>query len=731
MRGRNRQPACVERQVFPLGYGHLGPIGLDGRRRTQIRLRDAAIVRTRIRRRSAIERQRSRCFALKSHVLAAIGHAEPLVAQLVRRRGPARDLLVGKDFLGGIGRNRKRCRFALMHAGALRLGLHHGLARASERERQPLRRIDIVQGDAVASTLVIGDVQLNGIRDRAVAHVGHGRPLQVAPVIRRRRERGAAALGHGSAGRINRAVDRRRFHLKFRRLRESRRHRHVVFRRERPSRIRAHRPGTRGAVLPDCIPAIENVAFIRHSAQRARGAVLHLVDQGASPLIVFRRAIDMPAVARVDRHDVPRIPYVIRRVGLVRHRRPHDDRAEAHRRAAFIDPVAEPPTGERDGHHPRRRQVAVAGEGNHRGEARASRIRVHLQVETSVVEHGRQLHVLLGDAHVHGVVAQDGARIVDPMREAVGRPRDGHGNEHVALVAGLRSAGQAVSTGQKCLSAQYGALGRGDGHLSVRLELRVVHHVGLGLEAEHLVRANHGMPLPVGGPPDEPVAQARDGVERDGLPRLVGAGALNAATAVRGLALHHRGRLDRHLVRVGELGLKLQHAIVQGLDQVLVEHEPRIRVVGEVRLRAVGAHQLPADEASIVGLPRLNVHHLAELVHALARQLAHALDVRAERHAVGIARETCGVRGIACHSHRAIGKAADLRTLGIAPAIEGEAGLGRGRQRGALPLVEAAEAAHVARLRRGGDGGHRERPHAEHGLQVDIRAYREAIRDVG
>ena len=317
------------------------------------------------------------------------------------------------------------------------------------------------------------------------------------------------------------------------------------------------------------------------------------------------------------------------------------------------------------------------------------------------------------------------------MREAVGRPRDGHGNERVALVAGLRSACQAVSAGQKCLSAQYGALGRGDGDLPVRLELRVVHHVGFGLEAEHLVRADHGLPLPIGGPPDEPVAQARDGIERDGLPRLVGAGALNAATAVRGLALHHRGRLDRHLVRVGELGLKLQHAIVQGLDQVLVEHEPRISVVGEVRLRAVRAHQLPADEASIVGLPRLNVHHLAELVHALARQLPDALDVGAERHAVGIARETCGVRGIARHGHRAIGKAADLRALRIAPAIEGEAGLGRGRQRGALSLVEAAEAAHVARLRRGGDGAHRERAHAEHGLQVDIRAHREAVRGVG
>ena len=239
------------------------------------------------------------------------------------------------------------------------------------------------------------------------------------------------------------------------------------------------------------------------------------------------------------------------------------------------------------------------------------------------------------------------------------------------------------------------------------------------------------MPLLVGGPPNEPIAQTRDGVERDGLSRLVGAGALHAATAVRGLALHHRGCLDRHLVRVGELGLKLQHAVVQGLDQVLVEHEPGVRVVGEVRLRAVRAHQLPAYEASVVGLPRLNVHHLAELVHALARQLPDALDIGAERHAVGIARETCGVRGIACHSHRAIGEAADLRALRIAPAIEGEAGLGRGRQRGALPLVEAAEAAHVARLRWGGDGGHRERAHTEHGFQVDIRAYRETVRGIG
>ena len=30
------------------------------------------------------------------------------------------------------------------------------------------------------------------------------------------------------------------------------------------------------------------------------------------------------------------------------------------------------------------------------------------------------LHILLGDTYVHGVVAQDGARVVDPMREAVG-----------------------------------------------------------------------------------------------------------------------------------------------------------------------------------------------------------------------------------------------------------------------------------------------------------------------
>ena len=239
------------------------------------------------------------------------------------------------------------------------------------------------------------------------------------------------------------------------------------------------------------------------------------------------------------------------------------------------------------------------------------------------------------------------------------------------------------------------------------------------------------MSLPVGGPADEPVAQARNGVERDGLPRLVGASALHAATAVRGLALHHRGGLDRHLVWVGELCLKLQHAVVYGFDQVLVEHEPGVRVVGEMRLRAVGAHQLPADEAAVVGLPRLHVHHLAELVHALARQLADALHIRAERHAVGVALEARGVRGIARNGHRALRKAADLRALHIAPAIEGEAGLGRGRQRGALPLVEAAEAAHVARLRRGGDGAHRERAHAEHGFQVDIRAHREAVRGVG
>ena len=76
-------------------------------------------------------------------------------------------------------------------------------------------------------------------------------------------------------------------------------------------------------------------------------------------------------------------------------------------------------------------------------------------------------------------------------------------------------------------------------------------------------------------------------------------------------------------------------------------------------------------------------------------------------------------------------KAAALRTIRIAPAIEGEAGLGRGRQRGALPLVETAEAANVARLRRGGAGAHRERAHAEHGLQIDIRAHRETIRGIG
>ena len=203
----------------------------------------------------------------------------------------------------------------------------------------------------------------------------------------------------------------------------------------------------------------------------------------------------MPAVARVDRHDVPRSPFVIRRVGPIRHRRAHDDRAEAHRRAAFVDPITELPTGERDGHHPRRRQVAVAGEGHHHGEARACRIRVDLHVEARVVEHRRQLHVLLGYANVHGVVAQDGTPIVDPMREAIGCPRDGHGHERVALVAGLRSAGQTVSAGQECLSAQNGALGCGDGHLPVRLELRIIHHVGLRLEAEHLVSADHEMPL--------------------------------------------------------------------------------------------------------------------------------------------------------------------------------------------------------------------------------------------
>ena len=442
MRSRNGQPARVERQILPLGYGHFCPLGVDRRHGSQIRLHDAAIVRTRIRRRSASQRQRRGCFALKRLALAAaLGHAEPLISQLVRRRGPARNLLVGKDVLGGVGSNRKRDRFALMHAGALRLRLHHGLARAGERERQLLRRLDAVQSRAVASALVIGYVELDGICGRAViAHAGQGRALQVAPHIGRGRERDVAAPGHGHAGRINRAVGRRRLHRKHGRLRKTRRHRHVIIGRERPGSVRAQRVGPHGAIFPDRIPAIEYVAFIGHGTQRVRGAVLHLLDHGTAPLIVIRRAIDMPAVTRVDRHNVPRSPFVIRRVGLIRHRRPHDQRAEAHRRAAFVDPIAELPTGERDGHHPRRRQVAVAGEGHHHGEARAGRIGVHLQVKARVVEHRRQLHILLGDAHVHGVVAQNGARIVDPMREAVGGPRDGHGHERVALVQGLRSA---------------------------------------------------------------------------------------------------------------------------------------------------------------------------------------------------------------------------------------------------------------------------------------------------
>ena len=306
MRGRNGQPARVERQVLPLGYGHLGPIGLDGRHRAQIRLRDAAIVQTRIRRRSTSQRQRRGRFAFKRHVIAAVDYAEPLIAQLVGRRGPARYLLVGKNVLGSIGRNRKRHRFALMHAGALRLRLHHGLTRASEQKRQFLRRLDAVQGRTIASALVVGYVKLDGICDRAViAHVGHGRALQVAPRIGRSRERDAAAPRHGHAGRIHRAVDRRRLRRKHGLLHKPGRHRHVGVRRERPSRVRAQRLAPNGSVFPDRIPAIENVAFIRHGAQRARGAVLHLVDHGTTPLIVFRRAIDMPAVARVDRQDVP------------------------------------------------------------------------------------------------------------------------------------------------------------------------------------------------------------------------------------------------------------------------------------------------------------------------------------------------------------------------------------------------------------------------------------------
>ena len=116
-----------------------------------------------------------------------------------------------EDALARLGSNREPGSIALVGARILRLGDHLRSVRLHELECDLLRRGDATQRDLVRSTLIVGDIEIDGLV-RAGFRDRHS--LEVASLVGRRRERHISARINGDGSVVNRTVDRLCRHLK-------------------------------------------------------------------------------------------------------------------------------------------------------------------------------------------------------------------------------------------------------------------------------------------------------------------------------------------------------------------------------------------------------------------------------------------------------------------------------------------------------------------------------------
>ena len=679
----------VEHKLLRLHKRDSGRLGIDAHLRTQIPLRNAAVIRSLIVFARLGNRKRARRGALDRSAIAISADAIPLVGKLVACRRSVRFVLMCEHVRGSIRRNRQRGRIAFVNRRALRLRGHDRCARFGERKRKRLRCLNVFQSQGIASAGIIGNVEV--VRNRVSALVGRFRRayvIQIATAVGCCHERSIPAGRHLNRRRLNGAVFRCGAHLKLCLLGKVRDHLRVRRGSKRPTHVGAHRLRVvHRAFIVALVPARKVETLIGHGNERDAFARLYRLLHGVAAIAVEGRPLDVSAFARIDGDNIDRITHVIRGEGAVGIRRAHEKWALPDGRAVFINPAIELPSRVRDGYHRRRRHIARTRSGDDHAETRALRVRRHLRVEARRIEHRGQAHVLVRNTRMDGVVAHNRARIVDPVREAHSRIGNGHGDERIALVARKRGS-RTRRTGDKCKTPEYRALRHRHVDLAcgVGFELRIISDVGRRLEGKHVVGLRDAEPALVKAPANEAVAFTCNRLQRSFIPRLEGTCSFHLASARAHLARNDDFRRHRHLIRIGELSLDGDDVIGKGAYEFLVKGKPAVRVGGEKRLLTAFAHKLPGDEALVGRLLSVQLDRVAKRIRSPTCKHARTFLVRVELHVVGIAREARHVGDALCYRNRVFGKSAHHVAFSILPAIEGEARLRRGGKRRAVAL---------------------------------------------
>ena len=730
--GRRRQHAPVEHECLAWHDGHRRMLGIRLCHRAQVALRNAAEVLALVVTAELGNREGLPRLALQRHRLAAIGrHAIPLVAQLnvggrTRRYGG-----MDANITPRLGSNRKLNRIAIVSTRILRLSEHLRSRSLREFERDLLRSTHAAQRDLVRPTLIVRNIKVIGIAGRTVlaSLFGNGHARQVAALIGHRRKRHLAIRSDRSSLRIDRSVDRSGRHLVLRCLHKARLDGHVVLGNKRPNCIRAQRLIAQRPVVIARIPPIEHVARIGNGSQRRRLTVLDLIGYGIPQRFVLGGTLDVSALTRIHRRDRHRRPLINGRKGTVAKHHAVDYRRGPHGQAVLVNPVFKLPALMRHGKHNRRGVVGAAGTKRNHAKARALGIRSDLNIAARLIEHSRELPILLGGADIERAIAHRDARIVDPVREVVLLPRNRDRHKHVAPVVRPATGRNAVD--QKGRAAEDGRARNCDGHLSIGFKLRVVRHILRGGHIEGRRGLDNRGTLLVGAPAHKAIAHAG----HSGQLHLIACGkaatARNTAAPARSLVLHHDLARNGHLVRIGKHGLELQRIVLEPLNHILVELNPAMGVTTQQRLVALGVQNIPADKTLGPHGRSVEFDRITELIGALAAQGANAIVTRAQNDLIGLRRKGRRVGSVARNLNGIVGVLADCLAPAVRPARKRIPSVGDRAKRRTVAGLIAAKAAHSSTLGRRSDRAHNIRARCKHGVERRILAHGKSIGFLG
>ena len=575
--GRRRQHAPVEHERLARHDGNRRMLGIRLCHRTQVALRNAA---KKLALAVAVElgnREGLPGLALQLHI--AIGrHAIPLVAQLNVGGRTRRHSGMDANITPRLGANRKLNRIALVSTRILRLSEHLWSRSIREFKRDLLRSTHAAQRDLVRPALVVGNIKVIGIAGRTVlaSLFGNGHARQVAALIGRRRKRHLAIRSDRSGLWINRSFDRSGRHCVLGRLRKACRDGHVVLGDKRPNCIRAQRLIAQRPVVIARIPPIEHIPRIGNGSQRRRLTVLDLIGHGITQRFVLGGTLDVSALTRIHRRDRHRRPLINGRKGTVAKHHAVDYRRGPHEQTVLVDPVFKLPALMRHGKHNRRGVVGAAGTKRNHAKARALGIRSDLNIAARLIEHSRELPILLGGADIERAIAHRDARIVDPVRKVVLLPRNRDRHKHVAPVVRPATGRNAVD--QKGRAAEDGRARNRDGHLSIGFELRVVRHILRSGHVQYRSGLDNRGALLVGAPAHKAIAHTGNSGQFHLIAYGKATAARNTAAPARSLVLHHDLARNGHLVRIGKHCLELQRFALEPLDHILVELNPAMGV---------------------------------------------------------------------------------------------------------------------------------------------------------